>query len=104
MNSLRSLGFVATKLLEEPTENQAVFHRLAKENRLKDNIQRNPASSVSQCPSRSEDGKEEGAERSLRITRAAHSDLTVEGVAQRDHGRGQRCSLRGGGGTRSEQS
>lgn len=69
MNSLRSLGFVATKLLEEPTENQAVFRRLAKENRLKDNIQRNPASSVSQCPSRSEDGKEEGAERSLRMTR-----------------------------------
>lgn len=103
MNSLRSLGSVATKLLEEPTENQAVFHRLAKENRLKDNIQRNPAS-VSQCPSRSEDGKEGGAERSLRMTRAAHSGLTVEGAAQRDHGRGQRCSLHGGGGTRSEQS
>ena len=49
----------------------------------------------------SEDGREEGTERSLQMT--WFSPLTSEEVAQRDSGRGQRYSRCSRGETRPEQ-
>ena len=100
MNSRCGLGFIATKLPEEPAEKVA-FHGLGKENQLKDKHTKVPSLLSLSC---SEDGREKGAERSLQITCSVHCDLTAEEVAQRDSGRGQKYSRCSRGETRPEQS
>lgn len=81
-----------------------MFYELAKENRLKDQAYKQTQPPL--CPvSKPISGREGGDhKRCLRMTCSAHSDLMVEEMAQRDYRRGQRYSLCGRGGTRSEQS
>lgn len=95
--SLCGFRFIATKLPEEPAEKVA-FHGLAKENQPKRQTKVPSLLSLSY----SEDGREEGIERSLQMT--WFSPLTAEEVAQRDSGRGQRYSWCSRGETRPEQS